>query len=204
MSQKKIKEIFIGSNNQGKLKEIADLLPKNIKIFSNLDFKISSPKETGQTFQQNSLLKAKYFSKKTKKICLSDDSGIEVDILNKEPGIYSADWAGKKGNFDLAIKKLYKKILKKDKNWKKKKIKARFLCVLTIYWPNGKFLSKLGKVEGYISKTKKGNNGFGYDPIFIPLGYNETISKLGYDLKNAISHRSVAVEKMMNTIFRNE
>ena len=91
MLQKKIKEIFIGSNNQGKIKEIADLLPKNIKIFSNLDFNISSPKETGKTFQQNSLLKARYFSKKTKKICLSDDSGIEVDILNKAPGIYSAE-----------------------------------------------------------------------------------------------------------------
>ena len=96
MSQKKIKEIFIGSNNQGKLKEIEDLLPKNVKIFSNLDFKILSPKETGNTFHQNSFLKAKYFSKKTKKICLSDDSGLEIDILNKEPGIYSADWAGKK------------------------------------------------------------------------------------------------------------
>ena len=121
MRQKKIKEIFIGSNNQGKIKEIADLLPKNIKIFSNLDFNISSPKETGKTFQQNSLLKARYFSKKTKKICLSDDSGIEVDILNKAPGIYSADWAGRKKNFNLAIKKLYKKLLNKDKNWKNKK-----------------------------------------------------------------------------------
>ncbi len=196
MSQKKIKEIFIGSNNQGKLKEIADLLPKNIKIFSNLDFKISSPKETGQTFQQNSLLKAKYFSKKTKKICLSDDSGIEVDILNKEPGIYSADWAGKKGNFDLAIKKLYKKILKKDKNWKKKKIKARFLCVLTIYWPNGKFLSKLGKVEGYISKTKKGNNGFGYDPIFIPNGKRKTFGEMTPKKKYKLDHRYKAFKKI--------
>ena len=196
MSQKKIKEIFIGSNNQGKLKEIADLLPKNIKIFSNLDLKISSPKETGQTFQQNSLLKAKYFSKKTKKICLSDDSGIEVDILNKEPGIYSADWAGKKGNFDLAIKKLYKKILKKDKNWKKKKIKARFLCVLTIYWPNGKFLSKLGKVEGYISKTKKGNNGFGYDPIFIPNGKRKTFGEMTPKKKYKLDHRYKAFKKI--------
>ena len=121
MLKKKIKEIFIGSNNQGKLKEIKDLLPKNIKIFSNIDFKIPSPKETGKTYQENSFLKAKYFSKKTKKICLSDDSGIEVDILNKSPGVYSADWSGKKRNFNLAIKKLYGELDKKDKNWKKKK-----------------------------------------------------------------------------------
>ena len=85
MSKKKIKEIFIGSNNKGKLKEIADLLPKSLKIYSNLDFKIPSPVETGTTFTQNSLLKAKYFSEKTSKICLSDDSGIEIDISPPSP-----------------------------------------------------------------------------------------------------------------------
>ena len=196
MLQKKIKEIFIGSNNQGKIKEIADLLPKNIKIFSNLDFNISSPKETGKTFQQNSLLKARYFSKKTKKICLSDDSGIEVDILNKAPGIYSADWAGRKKNFNLAIKKLYKKLLSKDKNWKNKKIKARFICALTIYWPNRKFISEMGKVEGYISKTKKGNNGFGYDPIFIPIGNRMTFGQMKPSKKYRIDHRYKAFNKI--------
>ena len=196
MLQKKIKEIFIGSNNQGKIKEIADLLPKNIKIFSNLDFNISSPKETGKTFQQNSLLKARYFSKKTKKICLSDDSGIEVDILNKAPGIYSADWAGRKKNFNLAIKKLYKKLLSKDKNWKNKKIKARFICVLTIYWPNRKFISEMGKVEGYICKTKKGNNGFGYDPIFIPIGKRMTFGQMKPSKKYRIDHRYKAFNKI--------
>ena len=116
MSKKKIKEIFIGSNNKGKLKEIADLLPKSLKIYSNLDFKIPSPIETGTTFTQNSLLKARYFSKKTSKICLSDDSGIEIDILDKAPGVYSADWSGKKRNFNLAIKKVFREIYKKDKN----------------------------------------------------------------------------------------
>ena len=198
MSQKKIKEIFIGSNNQGKLKEIADLLPKNIKIFSNLDYKISSPKEIGKTFKQNSLLKAEYFSKKTKKISLSDDSGLEVDILDKAPGIYSADWAGRKRNFNLAINKLYKKILDKDKNWKNKKIKARFICVLTIYWPNGNFISKTGKVEGYISKTKKGNNGFGYDPLFIPDGQNKTFAEMNIKQKNKFSHRAIAIKKLIH------
>ena len=159
MSKKKIKEIFIGSNNKGKLKEIADLLPKSLKIYSNLEFKIQSPVETGITFEQNSLLKAKYFSKKTNKICMSDDSGIEIDILDKAPGVYSADWAGKKRNFNLAIKKVYREIFKKDKNWKKKKITARFICVLSIVWPNGKFISKTGKIEGRISNSKKGKNG---------------------------------------------
>jgi len=196
MSKKKIKEIFIGSNNKGKLKEIANLLPQISKIYSNLDYKIKSPLETGTTFQENSLLKAKYFSKKTKKICLSDDSGIEIDILNKKPGIYSADWAGKKRNFDLAIRKVYLEIFKKDKNWKKKKITARFICVLTIFWPNGKFVSKIGKIEGRISNSKKGKNGFGYDPIFIPKGKRLTFGEMDPKKKYSIDHRSRAFKKI--------
>ena len=96
MSKKKIKEIFIGSNNKGKLKEIADLLPKNLKLYSNLDYKIPSPKETGTSFYENSILKAKYFSKKTKKICMSDDSGIEIDILDKNQEYTQRTGLGKK------------------------------------------------------------------------------------------------------------
>ena len=196
MSKKKIKEIFIGSNNKGKLKEIADLLPKSLKLYSNLDYKIPSPIETGTSFYENSLLKAKYFSKKTKKICMSDDSGIEIDILNKKPGVYSADWAGKKRNFDLAIKKVYREIRNKDKNWKKKKITARFICVLTIFWPNGKFVSKVGKIEGRISNIKKGKNGFGYDPIFIPKGKKLTFGELEPQIKYKIDHRFNAFKKI--------
>ena len=196
MYKQKIKEIFIGSNNKGKLKEIADLLPKTLKIYSNLDYKLPSPKETGITFSENSLIKARYFSKKIKKICLSDDSGIEIDIINKSPGVYSADWSGKKRNFNKAIKKVYKQIEKKDKNWKQKKITARFICVLTIYWPNGKFVSKLGKVEGHISINKKGKNGFGYDPIFIPLGKKLTFGEMEPKKKYRIDHRYNAFKKI--------
>ena len=196
MLKKKIKEVFIGSNNQGKLKEIKDLLPKKTEIFSNIDFKIPSPKETGKTYQQNSYLKAKYFSKKTNKICLSDDSGIEVDILNKAPGIYSANWAGKKRNFNLAIKKLYRELFKKDKSWKTKKIKARFVCSLTIFWPSGKSITKVGKVEGFISNIKKGKNGFGYDPIFIPHGKTITFGEMKPNLKFKIDHRFNAFKKI--------
>ena len=196
MPKKKIKKIFIGSNNKGKLKEIVDLLPKSLKIYSNLDYKIPSPIETGTTFEQNSLLKAKYFSEKTKKICMSDDSGIEIDILNKAPGVYSADWSGKKRNFNLAIKKVYKEISKKDKNWKKKKLSARFICALTIFWPNGHFVTKIGKIEGRISNLKKGKNGFGYDPIFIPRGKRLTFGEMDRKKKFRIDHRSNAFKKI--------
>ena len=196
MAKKKIKEIFIGSNNKGKLKEIADLLPKRLKIYSNLDFKISSPKETGTTFKQNSFIKAKYFSEKTNKICMSDDSGIEIDILDKAPGVYSADWSGKKRNFNFAIDKVYREIFKKDKNWKKKNLSARFICVLTIFWPDGKFVSKIGKIEGRISNLKKGKKGFGYDPIFIPKGKRLTFGEMDPKEKYRIDHRSSAFKKI--------
>ena len=196
MSKKKIREIFIGSNNKGKLKEIADLLPKSLKIYSNIDYEIPSPRETGTTFKENSLLKAKYFSKKTNKICLSDDSGIEIDILDKAPGIYSADWSGKKRNFNLAIRKVYKEIFRKDRNWKKKKINAKFICVLTIFWPNGKFISKKGKIEGRISIAKKGKRGFGYDPIFIPKGHRQTFGEMDPKKKYRIDHRFNAFKKI--------
>ena len=92
----KIKEILIGTNNVGKYREICDLLPQEIKKYSPKKFKISSPKETGKTFEENSIIKAKYFSKKTNLICISDDSGLEIDALNGDPGIYSSRWSGKK------------------------------------------------------------------------------------------------------------
>ncbi len=117
---KKISTLLIGTNNKGKLKEIKQLLPKRIKIYSTKDFKIKSPAENGKTFEENSNIKSKYFSKKTNLVCLADDSGLEIDILDKAPGIYSARWGGKTSDFKKAIKRVYKELNKKDKNWKKK------------------------------------------------------------------------------------
>ena len=96
MSQKKIKNLLIGTNNKGKLKEIRSLLPKYINIYSTSSFKLHSPKEDGKTFKENSLIKSRYFSLKSNLICLADDSGLEIDLLNKRPGIFSARWGGKK------------------------------------------------------------------------------------------------------------
>ena len=113
MKAKKISQLLIGTNNKGKLREIKALLPKNIKIYSTSDYNLKSPKENGKTFKENSLIKARFFSKKTNQICMSDDSGLEINLLNNQPGIYSARWGGKKNNFDLAIKKVFKKLDKK-------------------------------------------------------------------------------------------
>ena len=193
---KKILKILVGTNNKGKLREIKDLLPKNLKIYSPSDFKAKSPVENGKTFQENSLIKARFFSKKTKMMCLSDDSGLEIDILNKKPGIYSARWGGKNGDFKKAIMRVFKELDKKDKNWRDKKIKARFICALTLY-ENNKILKKSnGKIEGFISSLIKGKKGFGYDPIFIPRGKKITFGEMRPSLKYKIDHRSKAFKKI--------
>jgi XTP/dITP diphosphohydrolase len=193
---KKISKLLIGTNNKGKYKEIRDLLPKYIKTHSTSEFKLKSPREDGQTFKENSIIKSKYFSKKTKLICLADDSGLEIDILDKNPGIYSARWGGKKGDFKKAINKVYKELSKKDKNWKHKKIKARFICALSISYLDKKIASVLGKVEGYISVNPKGENGFGYDPIFIPKNKRKTFGEMSSLQKYKIDHRFVAFKKI--------
>ena len=196
MKNKKISKILIGTNNRGKLREIANLLPKKVKVFSTKDFNLKSPNETGKTFKSNALIKAKYFSKKTNLICLSDDSGLEIDVLKKKPGIYSARWGGKKSDFNKAMQRVYKELDKKDKEWRTKKISARFICALVIYWPNRKKIYSLGIVSGKISKTKKGKNGFGYDPIFIPNGHKRTFAEMSKSYKYKIDHRAKAFKKI--------
>ena len=196
MLKKKIKEIVIGSNNEGKIKEIRDLLPKYYKITSPKDYGLKSPKENGNTFLKNSLIKAKYFSKKTKKVCIADDSGLEVEMLNNQPGIYSARWSGKNSNFNLAISKVYKKLTKLDKNWKTKKIKARFICALTIYGLKKTPIQSLGVINGKISKKKIGDKGFGYDPIFIPGNKRLTFGQMSQKLKFKSDHRSKAFKQI--------
>ena len=196
MSKKKINILLIGTNNIGKLREIKDLLPKSIKIHSTLNFKLKSPVENGNSFKENSLLKAKYFSKKTNLICLADDSGLEIDCLNKKPGIFSARWGGPKGDFNKAIKKVFRELYKKDKNWKKKKIRARFVCALSICDLDKIIACVTGKIEGFISNSPKGRNGFGYDPIFIPKHRIKTFGEMKPSSKYKIDHRSIAFRKI--------
>ena len=193
----KIKEIIIGTNNEGKYKEICNLLPNKIKKYSPKEFDISSPEETGKTFKENSFLKASYFSKKTNLICLSDDSGLEIDLLSGKPGIYSSRWSGKKNNFDLAIKRVFEKMSDIKEDWTRENI-ARFICSMTLYWPDGKNFSTQGIVKGKISTVKKGKNGFGYDPIFIPDGYNQTFAEMMPNMKMSIDHRFKAFLKIKN------
>jgi len=196
----KIKEILVGTNNIGKYKEICDLLPKKLIKHSPKKFKILTPEETGKNFEENSMLKASYFAKKTNLICLSDDSGLEIDLLKGRPGIYSARWGGINNDFDLAIKKVFSEMKKVKKTWSKDNF-AKFICCLTLYWPDGKYYTSRGEVEGKISNIKKGTNGFGYDPIFIPKGYNKTFGEMDLKQKLLIDHRYSAFLKIKNFFY---
>ena len=196
----KIKEIIIGTNNPGKYKEICDLLPKKLIKYSANELNIQSPKETGKSFEENSLIKASYYSKKTNLVCLSDDSGLEINLLNGKPGIFSARWGGEKNNFNLAMEKVFFEMKKKKDDWLNDN-DARFICCLTIFWPNGKNYTSKGIVEGKISNKIKGNKGFGYDPIFIPNGYNKTFGEMNPNLKMSIDHRFKAFFKIRKFFF---
>jgi len=191
---KNIKSLLIATNNKGKLLEIKKLLPKHITFYSPKDFNLLEPIENAKTFEGNAAIKAKYCAKQSKLISLSDDSGLEVLSLNGEPGVYSARWAGKNKDFKLAIKKVYSKIKKKNKL--KKLNAARFYCSLAIAFPNGIYKTFSGTVSGKISTKPKGNNGFGYDPIFIPNGYKKTFGEMKANLKDKISHRYRAFNKI--------
>jgi XTP/dITP diphosphohydrolase len=191
----KIEEILIGTNNKGKYKEICNLFPNKLKKYSPKKFNIATPKETGKSFEENSFIKASYFSKKTSLICLSDDSGLEIDLLKSEPGIYSSRWSGEKNNFDLAIKKIFEKMSNIKKDWTNDNT-ARFICCMTLLWPDGKNYSSKGVIRGKISIAKKGKNGFGYDPIFIPDGYSQTFGEMESKLKMSIDHRFKAFLKI--------
>jgi XTP/dITP diphosphohydrolase len=193
----KIKEILIGTNNDGKYREISDLLPKRFKKYSPKEFNILSPNESGSTYEENSKLKASFFSRKTNLVCISDDSGLEIELLNGAPGIYSSRWAGIENDFDLAIKKVFSEMNKVSQNWENNN-NARFVCSLTLHYPSGKSFSSEGSIKGKISKKKIGNKGFGYDPIFIPNGFIKTFGELSPDIKKNIDHRFNAFAKIKN------
>lgn len=186
----KIKQILIGTHNSGKFKEISSLLPQKIKKISPIALRITSPKETGRTFLQNSVLKAKYFYKKSKIASISDDSGLEIASMNKKPGVKSARFAKKNGGFKKAMEKILK-ILKNKKNRK-----ATFVCSLSIKVNNKKIISALGRVNGTISHKILGKKGFGYDPIFIPKKSKKTFGEMSPKIKSKIDHRYIAFNKI--------
>ena len=190
----KIDKILVGTHNKGKFIEICDLLPKNIEKISPISLDIESPVEDGKTFEENSEIKANFFCKKSNLITLSDDSGLEVDCLNGDPGIFSSRWADELGGFHNAMLKILEKVKNIDKG-----TNAQFVSSLTIKWPDGNKITETGVIKGNLTDIK-GKNGFGYDPIFIPKGYSKTFAEMNYNEKLKIDHRKIAYKKLLKKI----
>ncbi|MCX8106676.1 MAG: XTP/dITP diphosphatase [Ignavibacterium album] len=187
-----MKKILIATKNKGKLNDIKEIFKDlDIEILSFLDFDDSPDvDETGNTFEENAQLKAKACYDKFKIPSIGDDSGLVVEQLNGEPGIYSARYAGENANDYLNNEKLIKQIQKFPEPHR-----AKFVCVAS-YFDGEKFVNAYGEVKGRIITEPRGKNGFGYDPLFIPNGYDKTFGELSHEEKNKISHRSMAFRKL--------
>jgi len=188
-------EILIATNNLGKVKEIKDILGiHKIKILTMKDFPhLPKVEEDGKTYQENAFKKAVKISEYTGKICLADDSGLEIDYLKGKPGIYSSRW----GNSDV---ERINKVLNLLENIPVNKRNAKFVCVAVLVFPDGKTYSVKEECNGIIGFQPKGEHGFGYDPIFLLPEYEKTFAELGDKIKNQISHRGKAMRRMINII----
>ena len=190
---KKKLTLLIASNNHNKIKELKHIL-------KDTEFKIVAPpdiggieevEETGSTFEENAVLKATAIAEHNHTYVFADDSGLEVEALNNRPGIYSARYAGIGAPNEQRIEKLLKEMAGVTNR------KARFVCVIAISNPKGKVMTFRGEIYGNIISAPRGKNGFGYDPVFQPDGYNETFAELDSEIKNRISHRALATNKAL-------
>ncbi|WP_457982388.1 XTP/dITP diphosphatase [Bacillus paralicheniformis] len=189
-----MKEVIIATKNEGKVREFKAMLePRGYDVKSLLDIGYTPEiEETGQTFEENAVIKAETISKETGKIVIADDSGLSVDYLGGSPGVYSARYAGEEKN-DLAN---LKKLLKELEGVEKEDRSARFRCALALCTPGQETKTVEGSVEGYITEEPRGTNGFGYDPVFLVKDKDQTMAELSSDEKNKISHRAEALKKL--------
>jgi len=192
--------LVLATYNLDKKKEIEKLLSDlPIKILSLSDFpQLPKVEEKGKSFEENAVRKAIFYAKKTGFLCLSDDSGLIVEYLNGKPGVYSARFAGKNATY----RKNNEKLLSLLKGVPYKKRKAKFVCCIALADKKGLIKIVKGTCSGRIAYEIRGKYGFGYDPVFIPLGYNKTFAELGEKIKNEISHRSRALRKIKRFMAR--
>lgn len=187
-------KIFIATQNPKKLQELTQILGNSFELLSFLDLSIHEVEETEPTLETNAILKAKSYYEQVKIPCIADDTGLEVEILNGEPGVYSARYAGEPSDSQKNIKKLLLK-LKEKKALDLSQRKARFKTIIAFY--DGLNLNTFeGIIKGHIVLEPRGNQGFGYDPVFVPDGYSKTFAEMTIEEKNLISHRSLALEKL--------
>lgn len=189
-------QIVLASNNQGKLRELKELLPNGVEVRTAGELGIELPEETGSTFEENAFLKAHTVANASQQIAVADDSGLEVDALGGAPGVRSARFAGEPGD-DGRNNAL---LLAKLTGIPAKQRTARFQSVVAVVGPKGEAFSAQGTIEGRILESPRGSGGFGYDPLFLVSGYNQTMAELSLDEKNAISHRALAFRGVIDQL----
>ena len=193
--------LLVATHNQGKLEEIAHLLePFGVKVVGAAEMELPEPVEDGTTFVENARIKAHAAAKATGLPALADDSGIEIDALGGAPGVYTADWAETETgrDFVMAMSKAHDELIETGapKPWT-----ARFCCTLVLAWPDGEDAVFPGVMEGHVVWPMRGDKGHGYDPIFVPDGYEITFGEMDRWEKNKISHRADAFEKFVKGCF---
>ncbi|ABS65179.1 Ham1 family protein [Parvibaculum lavamentivorans DS-1] len=192
-------KLVVASHNPGKVREIADLLASlNVEILSAADLGLAEPDETGETFRENAELKALAAAKTAQLPALSDDSGLCVEALGGAPGIFSARWAGPTKDFAFAMEKLRRGMLETGPV----DTSAYFICGLALAWPDGHVEYFEGRVDGDLVWPPRGEKGFGYDPVFVPHGYETTFGEMEPQAKHDISHRAHAFRQLVDACFR--
>lgn len=186
-----VKTLVIATHNQGKVREIAALVEGRFEAVKTAgELGLPEPEETGSTFAENALLKARAAAQGSGQMALADDSGLAVTALGGAPGIYSARWAGPDKDFLKAMNTLNESLAEfEDKS-------AAFVCALALVWPDGREEVFEGRVDGQIVWPPRGGNGFGYDPVFVPDGFGKTFAEMEPDYKHQISHRAKAFKKL--------
>lgn len=194
--------LVVATHNPGKVAEINDLIhPFGLDAVSALSLRLPEPEETETTFAGNARLKAVAAATAANLTALSDDSGLEVECLGGDPGIYSARWAGPSKDFSVAMKKVADAVTARD-GWKGEGPRANFTCALCLATPSGSVEIFEGKVFGHLVWPPRGHRGFGYDPMFLPDGAALTFGEMDPDAKHAVSHRAIAFEKFVDACLR--
>lgn len=198
---KDAKKLVVASHNKGKVREIGDLLtPFGLEVVSAGDLGLPEPVEDGDSFAANALIKAKSAAEKSVLLALSDDSGLVVDALDGAPGIYSARWAGEAGDFTMAMRNIEEALVAKGATTSDQR-KAHFVCALCLAAPDGSHKIYEGRVDGTLVWPPRGENGFGYDPMFQGEGYDLTFGEMEPAAKHAISHRANAFALLIKDQF---
>lgn len=195
-------DLCIATGNQGKLREFQELFSdQNITLHAGSDFVSAPPEETGSTYLENARIKACHYAKASQMPALADDSGFAIDVLGGAPGIYSARLAGPDKNFTLAHGIIQAQMEAKRKTNPSASNRSSFICALAICWPDGHVEYAEGKIDGKFIFPARGEGGFGYDPVFMPDGYDKTFAQLPKELKNEISHRARAFKTLYAMCF---